>query len=74
MLGYAQIALTMLKIASALIDWAKAKGQYDAGQDAQIAKATAELLVKTQSAKAIMQNMTGMTEEQVDATLKGLEP
>ena len=48
--------------------------QMKAGTDAEIAKVSAAILVKTQSAKAIMQQVTGMTDKQVDDTLKGLEP
>ena len=73
-MSWLSLALTCLKIADSLISWVREQGQIQAGQDAEIAKVSASILTKTEAAKAVMAEVTKMTDEQVDATLKGLEP
>ena len=74
MLDWAKIALLVLEIAKFFIDLAKQKQQMDAGRDKAIAESAAAILAKTQAANATMQEVTGLTSEQVDTMLKGLEP
>ena len=45
----------------------------DQGRDAEIARATAVILAKTQAAKKIMEEINGMDEKGVDALLASLE-
>ena len=73
-MSWLSLALTFLKIADSLITWLREQGQIKQGQDAEIAKVSASILTKTEAAKAVMAEVTKMTDEQVDATLKGLEP
>lgn len=68
------IILTLLKIADALLTFARDRQMIKAGADAEIAKASASVLLKTESAKEIMAQVTAMSEEQVDKALKELEP
>jgi hypothetical protein len=72
--SWLSLALTLLRIADSLISWMREQGQINQGKDAEIAKASAAILIKTRSAKEIMAQVTAMTDEQVDKTLKGLEP
>lgn len=74
MLTYAKIALLLLQAADGLINLWRSKQQYDAGVDAEIAKASAAILVKTKVAQEQLQLVTGLTDAQVDEMLKGLEP
>jgi hypothetical protein len=71
---YAEIALLLLRIVQAIMTQVSNAKQMKVGTDAEIAKISAAILVQTQSAKAIMQKVTGMTDEQVDKALKELEP
>lgn len=70
----ASIILALLKLAQVILSFAQERKLIQAGADAEIAKASAAVLSKTESAKQIMAEVTAMTEEQVDKTLKGLEP
>lgn len=69
-----QLILLALKIIGGFIDLARNQQLMDAGQDKAIAQAAASILVKTQAAKEVMKEVTAMTDAQVDASLKGLEP
>lgn len=70
----AQLALLGLQLILALVSWLREKGQLQAGADQEIAKASAAILLKTESAKAILAQVTAMTDAQVDEALKQLEP
>ncbi len=71
---WVNIALLLLQTAASLISWLREKNQLDAGRDQEIAKTTAAILVQTQSARDVMAQVTGFSDEQVDTMLKGLEP
>ena len=73
MFTWAEIALLLLRIVQAIMNQISADKFIKAGTDAEIAKVSAAILVRTEAAKAVMQEVTGMTDEQVDQTLKGLE-
>lgn len=70
----ASIILAILKLINVFMSFAQERQLIQAGADAEIAKASASILLKTESAKQVMQEVTAMTEKQVDAALKGLEP
>lgn len=70
----ASIILTLLKLADALMDFARDRQMMKAGADAEIARASASVLLKTESAKAIMAEVSKLSETQVDKALKELEP
>lgn len=68
------IALLLLRLADKIADMVRENGQMDAGRDRAVAEAAAAILAKTSVAKAVLQDVTGMTADQVDERLKGLEP
>ena len=73
-MSWVSIILLTLKIVNAVTGWIRDQQGIQAGEDKEIARASAAILLSTQSAKAIMAEVTAMTDAQVDATLKGLEP
>ena len=74
MFTWAEIALLLLRIVQSIMSQVSNAAQMKAGTDAEIAKVSAAILVKTQAAKAVMVQVTGMTDAQVDQALKELEP
>ncbi len=74
MFTYAKIALTLLQLADVLVALARSRQQMQAGADAEIAKASASILLKCQSAQEIMGRVVAMSEAEVDQSLKELEP
>lgn len=74
MLAWAQIGLALVKLANLVLGLIHDKQQMDAGTDKAIAIEAASILKKTQTAKEVMAQVEGMTEAQVDAALKELEP
>lgn len=73
-MNWLTIAKLALTIADKLLDIARAKQLISAGEDRQIAKATATILSKTEVGKQIDLRAAGLTEAQVDEELKELEP
>ena len=71
---WVQVALTFLKLANVITNYVRERQLMDAGSDRAIAQASANILKQTQAAKEIMAEVTAMTDEQVDETLKRLEP
>lgn len=74
MFTWAKAILVGLQLIEALTTWLREKQQMDAGADREIAKITASILVKTQAGKEILARVSGMSDEEVDAALKELEP
>jgi hypothetical protein len=72
-MDWLSLALLLLRIADKIADWLRERGQMDAGRDRALAEQAAAILAKTSVAKAVLQDVTGMTSEQVDARLKWLE-
>jgi hypothetical protein len=72
--SWVSIILLTLRVVDAITNWLRDQQGIQAGEDKAIAKASAAILLKTQSAKAVLAEVTAMTDAQVDATLKGLEP
>lgn len=73
-MSWSSLILTLLKIAEAIFDFARDRQLIQAGADAEIAKASASVLLKTRSAKQVMAEVTAMSDDQVDKALKELEP
>lgn len=69
-----KIVLLLLQVANRIADIVREKGQMDAGRDRALAEASASILAKTQAGKEILTTVSGMTEDEVDAALKALEP
>lgn len=74
MFTWAGIAKLALQLALAIVSWLKEKQLMDAGTDREIARVSASILAKTAAAKGIAEHLATLTEAQVDAELKDLEP
>jgi hypothetical protein len=70
--SWIELALALLKIANSLITWGRERELVSAGQDKQIAEQSAAILVKSDAAKAVMQQMSVLDDKQVDDVLKQL--
>ena len=74
MITWAEIALLVLKIVDAIMSQVNNAAQFQAGVDAEIAKVSASILAKTKAGKAIMEKVDELSDSDVDAQLRGLEP
>ena len=72
MFSWIEIALTFLKLANTLITWGRERELVSSGQDKQIAEQSAAILLKSNAAKAVMQQMSTLDDKQVDDVLKQL--
>ena len=73
-MAYIQIALLALKLIEGLVNWARENQLISAGEDKAIAQASAAILTQTQSAKAVMEEVSGMSGSALDVLLHQLEP
>lgn len=74
MFTWPEIVLLFLKLANAIMTEVHDAKSFQAGTDAEIAKTSAAILRKTQAGKAIMEKVDAMSDADVDAGLRGLEP
>lgn len=74
MFTYASLILAILKVINSFMDYVNRKDLMQAGADAEIAKTSASILRKTQAGKAIMEKVDAMSDADVDAGLRELEP
>lgn len=74
MITWASVILALLKIVNAIMGAVNREQLMQAGADAEIAKVSASILEKTAAGKAIMEKVNGMTDADVDAGLRDLEP
>lgn len=68
------IILALLKLANVLMSTALQKKWMQAGADAEIAKISESISRKTIASKAIWEKVDAMSDQDVDAALRGLEP
>lgn len=73
-MSWISLALTLLKIVNTIMTWARERELISEGYDKAIAEVSQSILVKTAAGKAIMEKVNGMSPEEVDAGLRGLEP
>lgn len=69
---WAQAILTGLKLLSALLDWARGRQQFKAGEDAEIARSAVAILEKTEAGKRIMEKINAMPDGELDALIDDL--
>ena len=74
MFTWAEIALLVLKIADAIMTSVGNQKQFQSGVDSEIAKVSQSILAKTAAGKAIMEKVNALSDSDVDAGLRGLEP
>lgn len=73
-MSWLSLALTLLKIASTIINWARERELIDQGYDQALAQVAAEIMRKTAAGKAILEKVNAMSDKEVDDALRGLEP
>lgn len=71
---WVSLALTLLKIAASIITWARERELISQGYDQAIAEQSQAILAKTVAGKAIMEKVNALSDDDVDAALRGLEP
>jgi hypothetical protein len=74
MFTWPEIVLLVLKIANLIMSEAHDAKSFQAGTDAEIAKVSAAILQKTVVGKKMMEKVNAMSDDEVDAALRGLEP
>jgi len=68
------LALALLKFVNNIMTWARQRELISQGYDQAIAEVTQSILVKTTAGKAIMDKVNRLSDAEVDAGLRGLEP
>lgn len=71
---WVSLALALLKFVNTIMMWARENELITKGYDQAIAEVTQSILVKTTAGKAIMEKVNAMSDAEVDAGLRGLEP
>ena len=74
MITWVSFALALLKFVNSIMAWANKESLIAEGYDKAIAEVTQSILVKTQAGKAIMEKVNAMSDAEVDAGLRDLEP
>lgn len=74
MFTWGEAVLLLLKLANAIMGAVSQDKWMRAGADAEIAKISAAILVKTEAGKKIMEKVNAMSDAEVDDGLRGLEP
>ena len=67
-------ALQLLKLVNSIMLWAKERELISEGYDKAIAEVAEQILIKTEAGKKMMERVNGMSAEEVDDGLRGLEP
>lgn len=73
-MSWISLALALLKFVNAIMTYARERELISKGYDQAIAEVTQSILVKTDAGKAIMEKVNAMSDAEVDAGLRGLEP
>jgi hypothetical protein len=73
-MAWLSLALTLLKIVSTIMNWARERELINQGYDQAIAEASQEIMRKTAAGKAILDKVNAMSDAEVDDALRGLEP
>lgn len=74
MFTWISLALTLLKVVNNIMTWARERELISEGYDQAIGEVTQQILVKTTAGKLLMEKVNAMSESEVDAGLRGLEP
>lgn len=73
MFTWLQLALALLKLVNGIVGWYKQEQLIEAGVDKEIARTSASIFTKTATAKQIMEEVSGLSEDEVDVALRRLE-
>lgn len=71
---WVSLALALLKFVNQIMMWARERELVSQGYDKAIAEVSQEILRKTEAGKAILEKVNRMSDAEVDAGLRGLEP
>lgn len=74
MMSWISLALTLLKVVNQIMIWARERELISEGYDKAIAEVSRSIFEKTTAGKAIMEKVNAMSDEEVDAGLRDLEP
>lgn len=74
MMTWISFALALLKFVNSIISWARERELISEGYRQAIAEQAFEIATKVQTKKAIQERVDAMSEDEVDAELRGLEP
>lgn len=73
-MSWLSLALSLLKLVNMIMGYMRERELISKGYDQAIAEVTQSILVKTAAGKAIMEKVNAMSEAEVDAGLRDLEP
>lgn len=73
-MSWISLALALLKLVSLWMTWARERELISEGFDKAIAEVALEIVRKTDAGKKIMEKVDAMSDAEVDAGLRGLEP
>jgi hypothetical protein len=73
-MSWISLALALLKFVNTIMMWARERELISQGYDKAIAEVTQSILVKTTAGKKIMEKVNALSEAEVDAGLRDLEP
>jgi hypothetical protein len=68
------LALQLLKLVNSIVMWVKKNELIKEGYDKAIAEETLKILANTARGKAILEKVNAMSDDEVDAALRDLEP
>lgn len=74
MFSWIELAITLLKVVNAIINWAHDRRMIDEGRRQAILEASTAIGLKVATRKQIMEHIDGLTDAQVDDELRDLEP
>lgn len=73
-MNYVGIILALLSLASKLFDWFQERKWIAEGADREIAKASVEILRKTNYAKTTLKEFAAKSDSELDDLLRSFEP
>lgn len=73
-MSWVSLALTLLKVVSQIMTWARERELISEGYDKAIAETAQSIMLKTDTGKKIMEKVNAMSDQEVDDGLRGLEP
>ena len=74
MFSWLGLAVALLKFVNGIILWARKNELINEGYDKAIAEETTKILANTARGKAILEKVNAMSDDEVDAGLRDLEP
>lgn len=74
MISWLQLAIALLKVGNSIILWFQQRQLINEGYDQAIAEQAQKTLAMTTRGKVIMEKINALSESEVDAGLRGLEP